>query len=106
MNKIYKINENDNVAVALTDIKMGDVIGDLTAKSDIPFGHKILLSDVKQGDNIIKYGYPIGHAKCDISAGDYVHEHNLKTNLKGKIQGIYTNGNVYAPKSDEKTFLG
>lgn len=106
MNKIYKINENDNVAVALTDIKKGDVIGDLTAKSDIPFGHKILLSEVKQGDNIIKYGYPIGHAKCDILAGDYVHEHNLKTNLKGKIQGICTNGNVYAPKSDGKTFLG
>lgn len=37
MNKIYKINENDNVAVALTDIKKGEVIGDLTAKSDIPF---------------------------------------------------------------------
>ena len=106
MNKIYKINENDNVAVALTDIKKGEVIGELTAKGDIPFGHKILLSDVKQGDNIIKYGYPIGHAKCDILAGDYVHEHNLKTNLKGKIQGIYTNGNVYAPKSDGKTFLG
>lgn len=106
MNKIYKINENDNVAVALTDIKKGEVIGELTAKGDIPFGHKILLSDVKQGDNIIKYGYPIGHAKCDISAGDYVHEHNLKTNLKGKIQGTYTNGKVYTPKSDGKTFLG
>ena len=34
-------------------------------------------------ENIVKYGYPIGHALKDIKIGEWVHTHNIKTNLNG-----------------------
>ena len=42
-----------------------------------------------QGTDIIKYGYPIGHAKADLKAGDWVNENNLKTNLSGTLEYTY-----------------
>ena len=52
-------------------------------------GHKYALRDIKQGENIIKYGNPIGHATCDIAKGDHVHTHNVKTNLSGNLEYKY-----------------
>ena len=43
-----------------------------------------------EGENIIKYGFPIGHATRNIAAGEYIHTHNIKTNLKGLEQYTYT----------------
>jgi len=51
----------------------------LTAKSDVPIGHKVALADIKSGDTVWKYGQDIGVAKADISKGEHVHTHNLKT---------------------------
>ena len=51
----------------------------LTAKDDIPLGHKLALGDIKSGDTIIKYGHDIGKAVADIPKGCHVHVHNLKT---------------------------
>ena len=42
-------------------------------------GHKYAFCDIKNGENIIKYGFPIGHAVCDIKRGEHVHTHNMKT---------------------------
>lgn len=53
-------------------------------------GHKYALCDIGQGENIIKYGNPIGHAICDIKKGEHVHSHNIKTNLSGKLEYTYT----------------
>jgi len=52
-------------------------------------GHKYALTDIKEGENIIKYGFPIGHATCDISVGEHVHTHNVKTNLCGNLEYTY-----------------
>lgn len=52
-------------------------------------GHKYALYDIKTGENIIKYGSPIGHATCDIKKGEHVHTHNLKTNLSGNLEYTY-----------------
>lgn len=49
-------------------------------------GHKYALCDILNGENIIKYGNPIGHATCDIKKGEHVHSHNMKTNLSGNIE--------------------
>ena len=51
----------------------------LTAKADVPIGHKIALSDLTEGDTIIKYGEDIGKMVGDCEKGDHVHVHNLKT---------------------------
>ena len=53
-------------------------------------GHKYALSDIKAGENVIKYGSPIGHATCDISSGEHVHTHNVKTNLRGNLEYTYS----------------
>jgi (2R)-sulfolactate sulfo-lyase subunit alpha len=51
----------------------------LTAKMDVPIGHKIALVDIREGDTVWKYGHDIGRAVADIKKGEHVHTHNLKT---------------------------
>lgn len=52
---------------------------ELQAKSDVPIGHKIALSDIKSGATAIKYGEDIGKFVADVGKGEHVHTHNLKT---------------------------
>lgn len=70
-------------------------------------GHKYAVRDISEGENIIKYGQPIGHATCDIKKGEHVHTHNLKTNLSGKIEYTYSPSgtNIETVQSDI-TFMG
>lgn len=83
--KAVKIHQKDNVAVAICDIKAREQleIADqpITAAEDIPAGHKLALTDIPKGCDIIKYGFPIGHAKFGIQAGGHVHTQNVKSNL-------------------------
>ncbi len=51
----------------------------LTAKHDVPIGHKVALSNLKAGDTAIKYGEDIGQVIADVDQGEHVHTHNLKT---------------------------
>ena len=103
MARIFKINDNDNVAVALEMIEKGYIENGITAIEDIPFGHKIALFDIEKGENVIKYGNPIGHAKCDIKKGNHIHSHNLETNLSSVIDYEFFKDNQYIPeKSDLK----
>ena len=73
--RLIKIHPSDNVAV------------------EVESGHKEALCDIAVGENIIKYGFPIGHATMPIKKGERVHTNNLKTNLNEKL--TYT----YHPKS-------
>ena len=81
-----KINPEDVVAVALTDLKANTEVklaNDVVVlKEDIPFGHKFALCDLKENEPVIKYGYPIGRARKTIGTGEHVHTHNVKTDLK------------------------
>ncbi len=83
------IHENDNVYINLED------------------GHKYARVDIKCGENIIKYGFPIGHATKDIKSGEHVHSHNVKTNLSD-ISDYEYNFKSYGvcPGKCEKTFMG
>lgn len=89
--KQIKINPKDNVAVMLE--------GDMQ-------GHKVALTDIKKGEDIIKYGYPIGHATEDIKKGDHVHTQNVKTNLSGTLEYTYKPKRNPITKSGKRTFLG
>ena len=88
-----KINPADSVVVCLSPKKKGDIIDvdgkQIVLAEDTPAGHKVLIKDVREGENIIKYGYPIGHARKDMKAGDWVNENNLKTNLSGTLEYTY-----------------
>ena len=103
-----KINNKDNVAVALTDIKQGDVVFDIKATENIPVGHKISLELISLNENVVKYGHPIGHATCEIKPGTHVHTHNLKTNLGGIEEYSYSAALQPATIGTlpEKTFMG
>ena len=84
-----KINKLDNVVI------------------DLKSGHKYADCDIKAGENIIKYGCPIGHATEDIKEGDHVHTHNTKTNLSSVLEYTYEKSFVKTEKTDKvKTFMG
>lgn len=51
----------------------------ITALDAIPIGHKVALSDIAEGADIMKYGHDIGKTVSGISKGNHVHTHNLKT---------------------------
>ncbi|MFL2554523.1 MAG: UxaA family hydrolase [Candidatus Rariloculaceae bacterium] len=51
----------------------------MTAKQDVPIGHKVALADLKKGDTAIKYGTDIGKIVEPVGIGEHVHTHNLKT---------------------------
>ena len=91
---IIQIDPADNVAVALRAIARGEDIrtgdGMLRALEDIAPGHKIALRNVAAGENIVKYGTPVGHATRNIEAGQWVHSHNEATNLDGVLEYTYT----------------
>ena len=83
------INKLDNVEVRTED------------------GHKYAIQDIAEGESIIKYGQPIGHASRDINAGEHVHTHNLKTNLSGILEYQYAPVKYALEKeNDDLTFMG
>ncbi len=93
--KALKIHPRDNVAVVLKDVEKCDSVSVeldglvITAEGPVPSGHKIALTDILETDNIIKYGYPIGHATVNIKAGQHAHTHNIATNLGDLLEYTY-----------------
>ena len=107
MKKYIRINENDNVAVALVPLNAGFELNDGTIlNEDIDLGHKIALSDIKCGDPIIKYDTLIGYATADIRRGDHVHTHNIKTSLGADDEYTYMPVETQDPKAEEDCWMG
>jgi len=106
-NNAVKINEQDNIAVALEAIAKGENIFGITAIDPIPAGHKFAISQIEEGAAVVKYGFPIGYATAKIVPGQHVHSHNLRTGLSGIESYTYapqlTNP---APAATQKTFMG
>ncbi len=96
MPEFIRINPKDNVAVALRPIEKGTVFSGITAAVDIPQGHKMALQPMCEKDQVIKYGFSIGHATASIQPGDWVHTHNMRTNLSGEVEYTY-NPNINHP---------
>jgi (2R)-sulfolactate sulfo-lyase subunit alpha len=80
--------EGDMVAVAVRDLSPGTISGayldtdkDLTVElhHEVPLGHKLALTDISKGEDVIEYSTRIGTASQDIAAGDYVHTHNMRS---------------------------
>lgn len=96
--KYIKINPADNVAVALVDMPQGEVLPvdglEIKLNSNVPAGHKVALADIPAKAHVVKYGYPIGHAREDISQGDWVNEKTIKTNLDGLLDYEYSPDDV------------
>ena len=111
LSSFIKINPADSVVVCLRPMQKGEAIEVdgkvITLLQDTPAGHKVLINDAAEGQDIIKYGYPIGHAKKDLKQGEWVNENNLKTNLAGTLEYTYNPVEEKLNIADEgRTFKG
>ena len=112
MPQAIHISPIDNVVVALHPIAKGTLVEvdglAVTALEDIPQGHKMAVKPIKNGENVIKYGFPIGHATADAQPGTWMHTHNVHTNLSGEVEYSYNPAPDLAPlpKVEAETFMG
>ncbi len=114
MQDFLKINDNDNVVVALNVIPAGTEISlegsegtqTVTALEEIPAGHKMALCDIPAGGEVVKYGYRIGNAKQPIKAGGWIHTHNVKTALGDLLEYTYEPTPVEEVRTEDVTFMG
>ena len=92
------VDAEDNVATAIREVEAGETVaverGDggevlrFDVAEDVPFGHKLAIVDIGEGETITKYGVSIGNATEDISAGEWVHVHNVESNYgRGDLAG-------------------
>ncbi len=110
MNDMVRITSRDMVAVALKPLKAGDRIpagdGEIILKEDLPMGHKAALRDIRKGEAVIKYGFPIGEATEDIPAGAHVHTNNLRTLLSGEKEYEWNPSFPEVRKAEPAVFQG
>lgn len=103
MRDYIKLHENDNVIIALKELPAGHLLevdgNTVITKDAITPGHKIAVANIAAEENIIKYGFPIGHASQAVEIGHHVHTHNTKTNLNERLDYEYD------PKLQEKLDL-
>src|SRR5262245_60066218 len=92
--RCFKINPADNVATMLDDASGGpvEVLGqaglNITLSEPVKIGHKIAICDISAGQNVIKFGVPIGRASRNIRAGQWVHLHNLTSDFDERSQTL------------------
>lgn len=106
MAEFIKINAADNVAVAVHDVEAGgcfDIDGmQICPLVRIPAGHKVALRNMSEGEDVIKYGFPIGHLLQDVPQGGIIDHTNLKTNLEGLLEYSYEPDLTEIVPSDSK----
>jgi len=86
MGKAVLVNDKDNVVTAVSDLKqredaayrVGSETRQIKTNEAIPYGHKIALTKIAKGSDVIKYGEIIGRARSDIEPGQWVHIHNTE----------------------------
>ena len=108
--KLIRINEKDNAALCVTDIRAGEELTadgiKIVSAEDIPAGHKIALCDIPAGEKVIKYGNPIGHAARDIKKGEHIHTHDLESDLVGLEDYVYSPKSYPLPEAEPFGFSG
>ena len=102
----FKADPRDDVAATLRNIAVGEQLLGVTAAQDIPRGHKIALHDIPEGQPVLKFGFPIGHATRAIGAGEHVHTHNVATALEGSNAYLYSPSFDPAAAHSAPTFQG
>lgn len=95
MKRLLKINETDNVAIALTDLKAGEELLLDTAKiriqNEVKAKHKISLTDLEPGAKVIMYGIVVGVATEQILTGGLLTTKNIAHTITptiGKTKNI------------------
>ena len=109
MAEFIKINPADNVAVAIHDVEAGgcfDIDGvQIVPQINIPAGHKVALKDLVEEEDVIKYGFPIGHVLKAVQQGGLIDHSVLKTNLEGLLEYNYQPDLTEIAPAVEKAFF-
>ena len=110
MLEYIKINNKDNVAVALTDLDKDYVINidgeEIILKEPIRRGHKFTLKNMNEGDKVIKYGMLIGILTKDVENGCLIHTSNIKTSLGDILNYEYNPELINFEKQESSYFYG
>jgi galactarate dehydratase len=104
-----KINDVDNVAIAVNTILAGtEIMDNIIANQDIPQGHKIALCDIPKQGKIIRYGIVLGYALGPIKKGDWINENMLKLPVAPSLDEMKFSTNIVTnlPEAPIKTFEG
>ncbi len=106
---MIQINDRDNVAIVTHAVPAGTWLAeDLTAITDIPQGHKILLKDLSAGAAVIRYGTVIGYADRDLKRGSWIHEEVMRMptppSLDNMPYGCRINDHL--PVAEQRAFQG
>ena len=81
--RLIRLAEGDNVVMIATTLREGDTVNlsgaNITVRTQLSLGHKLAAHDIRAGDTITKYNFPIGIATEDIALGEHVHVHNVRS---------------------------
>lgn len=107
-NRLLKLHANDNIAVALADIAVGeaDDIVDFDLQQSVKRGHKVAVTAILAGQNVLRYGQIIGQATCDIAAGEHVHVQNLGMGEHAQNYDFASENGPLQPLEQNRTFDG
>lgn len=108
---VIKVTDKDNVAIAVQDIAADTlVLPGLTAREPIPQAHKIALTDIPKGGEIIRYGVVLGYAKDAIPMGSWINEHMLDLPESPALDNMPFGTNLVPvedlPDPPHKTWMG
>jgi len=113
MEQLIRIHPADNVAVAVSALKQGETVTaagkNIMVRQDIPAGHKMAIVPIAAGEDVIKYGFPIGQATVAVQPGEWMHTHNVKSKLGDLLEYRYEpqKAPVWQPTEDHvHTFQG
>lgn len=108
---IHVVDPRDHVATALRALSAGETVAlhgvPILVRADVPKGHKIAVRAAARGEDVLKYGWPIGRAVADIAEGDHVHVHNVETRLSGVEGYAFTPAAIdNTEQVGERSFMG
>jgi len=90
MNAIL-IDPSDNVVTLTEAVKSGTRVqwegGEVDARDDVPFGHKVAILDLEEGAQVIKYGAPIGNLNGPVARGGLIHTEQLHERRTEQVLG-------------------
>ena len=110
--RLVRISPSDHVAVALVPVSAGTEISiggiGLKTTDDIPAFHKVALEEIDEGQAVFRFGQPIGIATSQITPGQHVHSHNVKSQLGEKLSYDLDAFEAFSSAfgASTKTFMG
>lgn len=108
MSLLVKVNQSDNVAIAVQPLRAGDEVEGIHINQDIPQAHKVALADIGKGEAVVRYGVILGYAIDPIKKGDWINEFMLELPTPPSVDNMEYGKNIVTdlPDPPVTTFEG